>query len=250
MTDNPFQQIDKKSFPAKRRPERSAPPGRRPGVPSRPDRGQSREDDNAAFLEAMDGITPFVPLHTAARAEATGSAPPARPLRSPDGPPPGKDGDCPPAGSEARVPGDRQEAEESADFAEAMRNVKPLPGGGRELPAELPARTPPPPGNPLLDFMEGKVEFALQHTKEYMEGHVLGLDMLTIGKLRAGQLSPEGHLDLHGCNALQAYHNLIVFIRNAYLRSWRTVLVVSGRGINSPNGIPVLREKIQTWLTQ
>ena len=142
--------------------------------------------------------------------------------------------------------------EEMNAFAQAMRDVKPLAGKGRDIPQEV---TPTPvaaqkENNPLQDFMEGKLEFALASTREYVEGHVIGLDLMTVGKLQAGQFSPEAHIDLHGLNALQAFEALVGFFRSAYFKGHRTVLVVPGRGLNSPQGIPVLREKVQDWFTQ
>ena len=136
-------------------------------------------------------------------------------------------------------------------FSKAMSGVRTLAGKGREVPPETAPREAAAPavGHPLQDFMDGVVEFALEFTDEYLEGHVVGLDALTVGKLRAGQYSPEGHLDLHGMNALQAYEALIGFMRAAYHKGMRTVLVIPGRGRNSPDGMGVLREKVQAWLT-
>jgi len=136
-------------------------------------------------------------------------------------------------------------------FSKAMSGVRTLAGKGREVPPETAPREAAAPavGHPLQDFMDGAVEFALEFTDEYLEGHVVGLDALTVGKLRAGQYSPEGHLDLHGMNALQAYEAMIGFMRAAYHKGMRTVLVIPGRGRNSPDGMGVLREKVQSWLT-
>lgn len=136
-------------------------------------------------------------------------------------------------------------------FSKAMSGVRTLAGKGREVPPETAPREAAAPavGHPLQDFMDGVVEFALEFTDEYLEGHVVGLDSLTVGKLRAGQYSPEGHLDLHGMNALQAYEAMIGFMRAAYHKGMRTVLVIPGRGRNSPDGMGVLREKVQAWLT-
>jgi len=136
-------------------------------------------------------------------------------------------------------------------FTKAMSGVRTLAGKGREVPPETAPREAAAPavGHPLQDFMDGAVEFALEFTDEYLEGHVVGLDALTVGKLRAGQYSPEGHLDLHGMNALQAYEAMIGFMRAAYHKGMRTVLVIPGRGKNSPDGMGVLREKVQAWLT-
>lgn len=138
-------------------------------------------------------------------------------------------------------------------FTAAMRGVKPLMGKGRSVAPELAPPAPPPSeggDNPLQDFMEGKIEFALASTDEYVEGHVLGLDLITVGKLQAGRYSPESHLDLHGLNAVQAFQALVGFVKGAYLKGQRTLLVVPGRGRNSPHGMPVLRTKVQEWLTQ
>ncbi|MDR1776892.1 MAG: Smr/MutS family protein [Desulfovibrio sp.] len=98
--------------------------------------------------------------------------------------------------------------------------------------------------------MEGELEFALSLTDEYVEGHVVGLDPAIMNKLRIGALSPEAHLDLHGLNAVQAFESLRSFMRGCWYKGMRAVLVVPGRGRNSPLGMGVLREKLPNWLTQ
>ena len=147
--------------------------------------------------------------------------------------------------------GEQVEDEEAAAFLAAMGTVSPLTGGGRDVaPAPAPS-TPPPHGDmSLQDFMDGKLEFALTFSDEYLEGHVVGLDLMILNKLRAGGLSPEAHLDLHGLNALQAFEALRGFFKGSWYKGLRTVLVVPGRGRNSPDGMGVLREKLQSWLTQ
>lgn len=143
-------------------------------------------------------------------------------------------------------------ADEAGLFATAMSGVRTLAGKGRKVPPEAAPPRPAAPavGHPLQDFMDGAVEFALEFTAEYLEGHVVGLDALTIGKLRAGQYSPEGHLDLHGMNTPQACEAMTGFLRAAYHKGLRTVLLIPGRGRNSPDGTGVLREKLRIWLTQ
>lgn len=151
----------------------------------------------------------------------------------------------------------RQQAAANAEDAEAMaflramEEVLPLQTRGREVSPEPQPGTPPPQGElSLQDFMDGKLEFALSFTDEYLEGHVVGLDQMIMNKLRAGGLSPEAHLDLHGLNAMQAFEALRGFMRGCWYKGLRTVLVVPGRGRNSPDGMGVLREKLQSWLTQ
>ncbi len=137
-------------------------------------------------------------------------------------------------------------------FARAMAGVRPLHGSGREIPPAQRTRTAPLPGavNPLQDLLDGKLEFALSCTEEYVEGYVVGLDQLTVAKLRQGGFSPEASLDLHGLRVPQAFEALRGFFRSAWYRSMRCVLVVTGRGRNSPDGIAVLKEKLRFWFTQ
>ncbi len=140
---------------------------------------------------------------------------------------------------------------EADAFLLAMRQVRPLPGKGRAVAPPVVAQTPPPAADTSLqDFLEGRLEFALSFTDEYLEGYVVGLDPLIMGKLRAGALSPEAYMDLHGLNVQQAFESLRGFLRGSWYKGLRTVLVVPGRGHNSPDGVSVLRGKLQTWLTQ
>ena len=147
-----------------------------------------------------------------------------------------------------------QESEEgdSSLFLDAMKEVAPLQGRGRDVPPAVePSAAMPEAGElSLQDFMDGKLEFALSFTDEYLEGHVVGLDPMIMNKLREGSLSPEAHLDLHGLNVQQAFETLRGFVRGSWYRGLRVILLVPGRGRNSPDGIGILRSKVQSWLTQ
>ena len=55
---------------------------------------------------------------------------------------------------------------------------------------------------------------------------------------------------MHGLNAEQAYAGLLAFIRHAYQQGKRSLLVVTGRGKNSPGWQGVLRENMREWLTR
>ncbi|MBQ3058709.1 MAG: Smr/MutS family protein [Desulfovibrio sp.] len=140
---------------------------------------------------------------------------------------------------------------EESEFLQAMGQVHPLKRGGRDVTPAPPAAHPPVPREEnLQDFLDGKLEFALSMSDEYLEGYVVGLDQMIMNKLRNGSLSPEAHLDLHGLNAVQAFEALRGFMRGAWYKGLRTVLLVPGRGRNSPDGLGILRSKLQLWLTQ
>ncbi|MDR1243058.1 MAG: Smr/MutS family protein [Deltaproteobacteria bacterium] len=157
-----------------------------------------------------------------------------------------------PAGLNALSALSELEEQEAGLFAEAMRGVSPVDGKGRDLPLKLKAeaKVSVVEANYLKDFLEGKIEFALEYTEEFFEGHVVGFDPLVATKLRAGQYSPEATVDLHGQNAEQARETLINFIHQAYNKSQRFLIVVTGRGKNSPGGLGILRQNLREWLTQ
>lgn len=148
--------------------------------------------------------------------------------------------------------GHEQISEEDQLFAKATKGVSPMIAKGRDVPKAVEKKTNSLPDNPnfLADFLLGKIEFDIRNTEEYVEGFVVGIDPLVLGKLQAGGYSPEAHLDLHGQNGLQAQDSLMIFIKNAYYRNMRTLLVITGRGKNSPNGLGVLRADLQDWLTK
>lgn len=137
-------------------------------------------------------------------------------------------------------------------FAQAMDGVEPVRARGRDL-APGPGELPQPPSHEkehLEEMLHGKLEFALEYSEEFIEGRVLGLDPLVMAKLRTGQFSHEGHLDLHGRNVEQAYLSLSHFLKEGYQSGKRHLLLITGRGRNSPGGAPVLRERVQAWLTR
>ncbi len=146
---------------------------------------------------------------------------------------------------------DAQDHASMKAFFAAMKGVDPLTTKGRDIaPQVQPSLSAERVQDAFALMMESQLEFALALKGEYIEGHVVGLDELTMNNLRAGVYSPEAHLDLHGLNAMQAYQSLVNFFKLSWYKGMRTVLLIPGRGKNSPNGVSVLREKMQLWLTQ
>lgn len=164
-----------------------------------------------------------------------------------------------PAKQQARTsppqPAPEEDGAEDSLFFRAMQGVEQIGGAGRQI-------QPPPPPQPepeggddpeaklMRQAMLGSVEFEVELSDEYMHGFVHGLDSKIFQQLKAGRLSVEGHLDLHGQNADQALDALLFFMRESYLAGRRMVLVIPGRGKNSPKGLGILRQELQTWLTR
>lgn len=136
-------------------------------------------------------------------------------------------------------------------FLSAMSDVTPLAKGGRDVagPATLTRPNLPEP-KPFARLMEENVEFEMEHTHEFIVGQVKGLDAKICRKLKSGQYSVQGYLDLHGMNTEQAKIGVHAFLRRAYMEGKRCLLIIPGRGRNSPLGQGVLRQELSSWLTQ
>ena len=146
-------------------------------------------------------------------------------------------------------PFETNQEEDAKSFLKAVEGSVPLKDNRviRPEPPEVKIRTPDQEN--LADLLEGKFSFEFFCRDEYFEGNIIGLDQSTIDKLRCGQFSPEAHLDLHGFVVDQAYEAVCDFIKSAWYKGLRTILLVPGRGHNSFAGVGILRSHLQTWLT-
>jgi DNA-nicking Smr family endonuclease len=102
----------------------------------------------------------------------------------------------------------------------------------------------------LADLVEGGGTFDVTATDEYIEGLAQGIDKRLLRKLRAGDYAVQAHLDLHGLTSDEARVEVDAFLARARGDGRRCVLVVHGRGHNSKEGVPVLKERLQVWLTR
>ncbi len=77
-----------------------------------------------------------------------------------------------------------------------------------------------------------------------------GVSRMSLRKLRRGQWPVQQVLDLHGSRRDAARQLLVEFLHHASQNGMRCVLVVHGKGINSPRGESVLRDLTRNWLVQ
>ncbi len=68
-------------------------------------------------------------------------------------------------------------------------------------------------------------------------------------QLKRGTMRIAGELDLHGFMRDEALRKLELFVSSAYAKGREAVLVITGKGINSPDG-PVLQGAVSTWLRE
>ncbi len=77
-----------------------------------------------------------------------------------------------------------------------------------------------------------------------------GLSHATLRKLKRGSYPAQAYLDLHGYGIDEARSLLQQFLFETQQQSLRCVVVIHGKGINSPGGESVLRALTRNWLRQ
>jgi DNA-nicking Smr family endonuclease len=102
----------------------------------------------------------------------------------------------------------------------------------------------------LYDLVAGRTGFDITDTDEYMEGCISGLDTHLVRKLRQGDFSRQAALDLHGMTVEEAQAEVERFLTKAVRDGLRCVLLIHGRGRNSPGQVPVLKDRLKMWLTR
>ena len=75
-----------------------------------------------------------------------------------------------------------------------------------------------------------------------------GVQSRLFQKLRRGQVPCDYELDLHGMTIAVAKLALAEFLHRARKADWRCVRIIHGKGRGSPDGIPVLKGKLDAWL--
>ena len=100
----------------------------------------------------------------------------------------------------------------------------------------------------LVDLVSGDGSFDIQYTDEFIEGAIAGADPELLTKLRCGVFSIQAHYDLHGMTAAEAREAVERFILASVIKGLRCVLIIHGRGLNSEDQMPVLKERMSSWL--
>lgn len=92
--------------------------------------------------------------------------------------------------------------------------------------------------------------FDVTYEDRYVRGRASGVSFETLAKLEKGEFSISAHLDLHGYAFDDARRAVDDFLASQQKRGRRCVLLVTGKGKNSPNGAGVLRERVPEWLAR
>ena len=148
--------------------------------------------------------------------------------------------------------------DDSVLFRDAIRGVRAIPADERNHAA------PPKPAAvagralsedeealaELTDLVAGTAAFDISDTDEHVEGSVVGLDPRIVRRLRAGEFAHQAHFDLHGMTADEAKIAVREFVLQSMIAGRRCVLIIHGRGLNSRDQRPVLKDALKSWLTR
>lgn len=169
----------------------------------------------------------------------------AEPSKKPQAPPP------PPKPSK---PKRAQEEDDLSLFLSAMDGVEQITNRG-----EAPTPNPRLPEiidenaealAELAELVAGQGDFDVAESNEFIEGAAPGIDARLLRSLRRGDFSIQARLDLHGMTQAEAKTAVDRFLTDSRRTGKRCVLIVHGRGLNSQDQIPVLKERIRVWLAQ
>jgi DNA-nicking Smr family endonuclease len=132
----------------------------------------------------------------------------------------------------------RNPEQDREEFARAMGDVVPLPPDPR---GRVERQSPTPVMRPADD--------ASPESDSVPDDYVApGVDRREIRKLRRGEHTVRGRLDLHGMTVAEAGTSVGRFIENSRHTRHRCVCIIHGRGLNSAGGVSLLREPVRQIL--
>lgn len=125
------------------------------------------------------------------------------------------------------------------------RNVNPY-RGARHLTEDAPATAPVESKKPAI-IRAPEVPVTPAPQTALSVGRTADMDRRTARRLKRGELPVDGRIDLHSLTLDQAHGALTGFIRGAYGRGARCVVVVTGKG---KSGEGKIRRETPHWLNQ
>jgi DNA-nicking Smr family endonuclease len=156
----------------------------------------------------------------------------------------------------ARLEAERRAEAERNLFTRAIGQVQPIAAKPRvqvNIPAPVPRRLQQDIDDAaaLQESMSDEFDVStLLDVDDQMSFRRPGIGTDVTRKLRKGEWSIQGQIDLHGLRSDEARNAVGQFIRDAKRMGWRCVRVVHGKGLGSPGKEPVLKSKVQRWLVQ
>lgn len=137
-------------------------------------------------------------------------------------------------------------------FRRAMSGAQPVKARGREV-THTPARDKRvrvrvddiDPEDVMSD-----ANFDIRFSDQFIRARTRSVSLETFDKLENGVFAVRSHVDLHGMALDDAKQTVDEFLTDCQRRGERCVLVITGKGRNSPGQIGVLRQGIPEWLAR
>jgi DNA-nicking Smr family endonuclease len=86
------------------------------------------------------------------------------------------------------------------------------------------------------------------HDKDSLENRPSDSALRKLKRGRKSGLQVEDHIDLHGMRVEEALTALNQFVIKAFTRGRKTLVVVTGKGIHSPDGVSRVRPAVERWI--
>ena len=102
----------------------------------------------------------------------------------------------------------------------------------------------------LEDMLSDPIDLADVETGEELLFSRSGVQPAMMKKLRRGQFAIEAELDLHRMTSDEARLATSTFLQLARQGGKRCIRIIHGKGLGSPNKLPVLKTKLNHWLKQ
>jgi DNA-nicking Smr family endonuclease len=156
----------------------------------------------------------------------------------------------------ARIALAKKQREEKDMFSLAVGAVKTLPVKNQARlnkapPAPIPVQQQLDDQRALQETMSDEWDTSsLLEVDETLSFRRPGIGIDVTRKLRKGDWTVQGQVDLHNLRTDEARQALGSFIRESYKAGLRCVRVVHGKGLGSPGKVPVLKNKVHSWLIQ
>ncbi len=135
-------------------------------------------------------------------------------------------------------------------FQQAMEGVTPIAPSNRIIP------TPPAPNFKA----RGTLHSASDITDSFSDHGAsdiaptsfvrVGLNQMTLRKLRRGYWPVQDTMDLHGHTSEEARLTLFKFLQHALHNGFRCVNVIHGKGWRAEGGEGILKIRVRHWLSQ
>lgn len=135
-------------------------------------------------------------------------------------------------------------------MADVVRHETDVVPPRRPRPAPVPSQRRREEHRVLDELASGAMDDFELETGDALVFHQPGVQRRVVTKLRRGGFSISAELDLHGCTVPQAHQQLGEFLAGLDRRRQTCVRIVHGKGRRSPNGQPVLRNKVALWLAR